>query len=127
MPTLTSGSSVEIDIPVGDSYAVNTPGEAFVDIVSGTLGAGYKTDRLVGGTQRTQIYGPYPTAVKIRVRARNGGATYYKVPAEAPDTPDTVALTARVSDGGVEVNDGSETRGFVTAEMSGGAPTGNFS
>jgi hypothetical protein len=35
-------------------------------------------------------------------------------------------LTATLSDGGVKVQDGSETRGFVTAGMSEGVPTGNF-
>lgn len=107
MPTLTPGSSVEIDIPVGDSYAVTTPGEAYVDIVSGTLGAGYKTDRLVGGTQREQVYGPYPTAVKIRVRARTGGATYFKAPTETKDALDVVDLKAKItSSGGIEFSDG---------------------
>lgn len=31
------------------------------------------------------------------------------------------------SSGGVEVQDGSDTRGFVTAEIAAGVPTGNFS
>ena len=38
----------------------------------------------------------------------------------------SVNLTATLSDGEIEVSDGSETRGFVTAGMSGGVPTGNF-
>lgn len=29
--------------------------------------------------------------------------------------------------GGIEVQDGSDTRGFVTAEIAAGVPTGNFS
>ena len=41
---------------------------------------------------------------------------------------DTIPLTATVSSsGGVEVQDGSDTRGFVTAEIAAGVPTGNFS
>ena len=31
------------------------------------------------------------------------------------------------SSGGIEVQDGSDTRGFVTAEIAAGVPTGNFS
>ena len=37
-----------------------------------------------------------------------------------------MVLTAIPSDGGVAVQNGSETRGFVTAEVLNGAPTGNF-
>ena len=119
MPTLTPGSSVEIDIPVGDSYAVTTPGEAYVDIVSGTIGAGYKTDRLVGGTQREQVYGPYPTAVKIRVRARTGGATYFKAPTETKDALDVVDLKAKISSsGGVVFSVGGKTISPLTADPS---------
>lgn len=36
-------------------------------------------------------------------------------------------VTATPSGPGLEIQDGSETRSFVTAEMSGGVPTGNFS
>ncbi len=126
MPTITAGSSVEIDIAVGESYAVSAPLEAYVDIVSGTAGAGYKTDRLVGNSQRTQIYGPYPTAVKIRVRARTGGATYYAVPKEQPESPDLVDVKARISASGMVIVDGCETRSFVTAGIASGVPTGNF-
>ena len=39
---------------------------------------------------------------------------------------DTVTATT-TSSGGVAVQGGSDTRGFVTAEIVGGAPTGNFS
>lgn len=35
-------------------------------------------------------------------------------------------VTARSSGPGLEIQDGSATRSFVTAEMSGGVPTGNF-
>lgn len=31
------------------------------------------------------------------------------------------------SESGLEIQDGSDTRSFLTAEMSGGVPTGNFS
>ena len=37
------------------------------------------------------------------------------------------AVTAVPSGPGLEIQDGSDTRSFVTAEMSGGVPTGNFS
>ena len=40
---------------------------------------------------------------------------------------ESVALTATLSSGGIEVQDGSDTRGFVTAEIAAGVPTGNFS
>lgn len=36
------------------------------------------------------------------------------------------AVTAVPSGPGLEIQGGSETRSFVTAEMSGGVPTGNF-
>ena len=39
---------------------------------------------------------------------------------------DTVTATTN-SSGGIEVQDGSDTRGFVTAEIVAGVPTGNFS
>ena len=38
-----------------------------------------------------------------------------------------VPVTATPSGPGLEIQDGSDTRSFVTAEMSGGVPTGNFS
>ena len=39
----------------------------------------------------------------------------------------SVPVTATPSGPGLEIEDGSDTRSFVTAEMSGGVPTGNFS
>ena len=39
---------------------------------------------------------------------------------------DTVTAST-TSSGGIEVQDGSDTRGFVTAEIAAGVPTGNFS
>lgn len=39
---------------------------------------------------------------------------------------DQVPVLATPSGSGLEIQDGSETRSFVTAEMSGGVPTGNF-
>ena len=38
-----------------------------------------------------------------------------------------VVTASTNSSGGVAVQGGSDTRGFVTAEIVGGAPTGNFS
>lgn len=38
----------------------------------------------------------------------------------------SVNLTATLSDGGLEIHDGSEARAFVTVGMEGGVPTGNF-
>lgn len=38
----------------------------------------------------------------------------------------SVPVTATPSGPGLEIQDGSDTRSFVTAEMSGGVPTGNF-
>lgn len=35
-------------------------------------------------------------------------------------------VTAIPSGPGLEIQDGSDTRSFLTAEMSGGVPTGNF-
>jgi len=37
-----------------------------------------------------------------------------------------VPVMATPSGSGLEIADGSDTRSFVTAEMSGGVPTGNF-
>ena len=36
-------------------------------------------------------------------------------------------MASTPSSGGIEVQDGSDTRGFVTAEIAAGVPTGNFS
>lgn len=38
----------------------------------------------------------------------------------------SVPVVATPSGSGLEIQDGSDTRSFVTAEMSGGVPTGNF-
>ena len=44
------------------------------------------------------------------------------------DTPTSgIPLTATLSDGGVRIQDGCETRSIVTAEVFNGVPTGNFS
>ncbi len=37
-----------------------------------------------------------------------------------------MVVSAFPSDQGLEIQDGSDTRSFVTAEMLGGVPTGNF-
>lgn len=39
----------------------------------------------------------------------------------------TQVVTATPSGPGLEIQDGSDTRSFLTAEMSDGVPTGNFS
>ena len=47
---------------------------------------------------------------------------------EEQELEGNVPVTASIpSSGGVAVQGGSDTRGFVTAEIVGGAPTGNFS
>lgn len=38
-----------------------------------------------------------------------------------------MVVSSTPSGPGLEIQDGSDTRSFVTAEMSGGVPTGNFS
>lgn len=38
----------------------------------------------------------------------------------------SVTVTATPSGPGLEIETGSDTRSFLTAEMSGGVPTGNF-
>ena len=38
-----------------------------------------------------------------------------------------VVTASTTSSGGIEVQGGSDLRGFVTAELSAGMPTGNFS
>lgn len=46
--------------------------------------------------------------------------------AVVPPGSQAVSVVTRL-DGGIEVSDGSDTRGFVTAELAEGVPTGNFS
>lgn len=52
------------------------------------------------------------------------GSALPSVPA-SPAGPKPLMVTS--SNGGLVVQEGSETRGFVTAEISSGVPTGNFS
>lgn len=57
------------------------------------------------------------------LRAIDTGARYVGGPGGVPQA----LVTATPSGPGLEIQDGSETRSFVTAEISGGVPTGNFS
>lgn len=52
---------------------------------------------------------------------------FLKHPSVFQEVPGFEYVSARSSGPGLEIEDGSDTRSFVTAEMSGGVPTGNFS
>jgi hypothetical protein len=75
MPTVSAGSSAIVDVAIGQKIAVSTTGEAYVDIVSGTLGAGYTSKRLAGNIL-SQTFGPYGMETQLNIRAIDGTATY---------------------------------------------------
>jgi hypothetical protein len=81
MTTVSAGSSAIIDVTIGQKIAVSTTGEAYVDIVSGALGAGYSSKRLADNVL-SQVFGPYGTATRLQVRAIAGTATYGEAAAE---------------------------------------------
>lgn len=75
MPTVSAGSSAVIDVEIGQKIAVSTPGEAYVDVVAGALGAGYTSKRLADNAKE-QTFGPYGMVTRLNIRAIVGTATY---------------------------------------------------
>ena len=55
----------------------------------------------------------------VNIENSDGATTSYNL-------ADVVRVSTS-SSGGLEIEDGSDLRGFVTAELSAGVPTGNFS
>jgi hypothetical protein len=75
MTIVNQGSSAVIDVAIGQKIAVSTPGEAYVDIIAGTLGAGYSSKRLADNV-REQVFGPYGNVTRLQIRAVVGAATF---------------------------------------------------
>lgn len=73
----TTTTTIEVDIAVGRALSITTPGEARVDIVAGTFGAGdvsYPVNPAVG----ERVMGPYGSPVRVRIRPGAGSTVTYK-------------------------------------------------
>ena len=102
---------------VSGMYLVNQVGAPIEYSTAATPAAG----SAVQGSSAVQVNGTY-----LWVRGF-GDCELYTTAEWSAANAKTVPLTATLSSGGVEVQDGSDTRGFVTAEIAAGVPTGNFS
>ncbi len=111
MPTVSAGSSAVIDVAIGQKIAVSTPGEAYVDVVAGALGAGYTSKRLADNTKE-QTFGPYGMVTRLNIRAIVGTATYGEAAEQTTNGGAVASVNMKV--GNVE----------LTAEDVGAVPIG---
>ena len=70
MPTVSSGASVEYDIPINTRFEVSTLGEAYVDALSGPIATGGESVRVMPGREYRR--GPYTVPCRVRVRSVSG-------------------------------------------------------
>lgn len=74
MAIVSSGASVEYDIPINTRFEVSTLGEAYVDALSGPIATGGESVRVMPGREYRR--GPYTVPCRVRVRSVSGEATY---------------------------------------------------
>ena len=103
MATVPQGQSQVVSLGPNDAIKVSTPGEAYVDHISGTPESPYASARLIKNTE-PKVFGPYGANAQLRVRAIESTALYdgYTDPQPAlvnigPTTGQTVLSTG---DGG---------------------------
>ena len=82
MPIVSSGSSVEYDIPINTRFEVSTLGEAYVDALSGPIATGGESVRVMPGREYRR--GPYTVPCRVRVRCISGSAVYGPVVERQP-------------------------------------------
>jgi len=71
MTTVAAGTALNVTLEIGKTLIVSTGGDAYVDVVSGPTGAGYKATRV---TQSVGEVGPFGVVAQLRVRATEGDA-----------------------------------------------------
>ena len=74
MAIVSSGASVEYDIPINARFEVSTLGEAYVDALSGPIATGGESVRVMPGREYRR--GPYTVPCRVRVRCISGSAVY---------------------------------------------------
>lgn len=74
MATVAQGQSQLVNLGPNDAIKVSTPGEAYVDHLSGTPESPYASARLIKNTE-PKVFGPYGANAKLRVRASEGAAS----------------------------------------------------
>lgn len=74
MAIVSSGASVEYDIPINTRFEVSTLGEAYVDALSGPIATGGESVRVMPGREYRR--GPYTVPCRVRVRCISGSAVY---------------------------------------------------
>ncbi|WP_334109273.1 hypothetical protein, partial [Methylobacillus sp.] len=75
MATVPQGQSQVVSLGPNDAIKVSTPGEAYVDHLSGTPESPYASTRLVNTTS-PKVFGPYGANAQLRVRAIELSALY---------------------------------------------------
>lgn len=75
MATVAQGQSQLVNLGPTDAIKVSTPGEAYVDHLSGTPESPYASTRLIKNTE-PKVFGPYGVNAKLRVRAIESTALY---------------------------------------------------
>ena len=100
MATVAQGQSQLVNLGPNDAIKVSTPGEAYVDHISGTPESPYTSTRLIKNTE-PKVFGPYGANAQLRVRAIELSALYdgYTDPQPAlvnidPTTNQTVIVGA---------------------------------
>lgn len=75
MATVAQGQSKLVNLGPNDAIKVSTPGEAYVDHLSGTPESPYASARLIKNTE-PKVFGPYGVNAQLRVRAIESSALY---------------------------------------------------
>lgn len=75
MATVAQGQSQLVNLGPNDAIKVSTPGEAYVDHLSGTPESPYASTRLIKNTE-PKVFGPYGVASQLRLRATEGLASF---------------------------------------------------
>lgn len=96
MTTISQGSSANINIAVGDTVQVTTPGSALVKFISGTPDAGFSSVRIAA---ETKTFGGYGLNAVINVTAIESDVTYQAAPKEVVQVMVTSTEAPSDSDG----------------------------
>lgn len=80
MPTINSVSGATVAIPAGRVLMVSSAGEAYVDLVSGPVGAGYTSTRVAQGSAKV---GPFMADATVFIRPQGSEEASYEFAAAA--------------------------------------------
>lgn len=121
--------SISIEVSSSDWVDLRTRGFSGTMYLLNAVGAPLEYSTAAspaGGTFLTGASGVLISGTYLWVRGAGTAELYTQAEWSAYNTK-TMPVTAIPSGPGLEIEDGSATRSFLTAEMASGVPTGNFS